>query len=760
MELRRKVLRDMRDNFLQFLAIFLIAALGVFAYSGLNSVRQGLISSMDRYYDEVNMADAWIYVKQATAGEMKAIKEIKHVTDAESRLVYTYTYDNKELELFAIEDNKISTPYLVKGEEFAEDKDGLWIDRDFAESNDYKVGDTIPVNDIDVEIKGIVLSAEKIYAPPTGEAINDFEIFGYAYISADYFKQLFGIYQPSQIVLTADDNSDDVIKNIISEVKDVLKDDYFTYIYGNSQSSINHINERIRQLTQFTYIFPALFYVLALLTMLTTMKRMVDKQKMQIGTMMSLGYSNSRILVHYMSYGIWMGLLGGVIGALTGFLVIPDVLIESFEHLAMVPYWDASFTPGSLLAVVAMVLVCVLAIVISCWKQLKVMPALILRGDTAKLGKHVLLERNKKLWDGFSFERKMIIRNIMRNKVRSSMGVIGVLGSIVLVLAGIGMSNSFDYTVYATYHDYYKYTNRIDIDSQDVKGEDLGLTDKFQYISDLSVEMKSDEKDDAEQYVALLTVADEGDYVLVPDKGKDKNVTDIDGLIISEKFADTLGVSKGDTIYWRYPSSDWGKIKIGLVVNSALPRVAFISRESFEKLDQTFMPTSIFTSMERKEITAKEGVNKIISIDSQEASFQKVCDSSKSIVYILIMAAVLLVVVVLVNLGVLNFTEMHREYATLKVIGLYPREIALLSFKENLILTLVGWIVGLPSAYAFVKVYMKMLSNDTIVCFSKIETSSFVIASAIILVCSLGVNVLLSKKLDTIDMVEALKANE
>lgn len=124
------------------------------------------------------------------------------------------------------------------------------------------------------------------------------------------------------------------------------------------------------------------------------------------------------------------------------------------------------------------------------------------------------------------------------------------------------------------------------------------------------------------------------------------------------------------------------------------------------------------------------------------------------------MAAVLLVVVVLVNLGVLNFTEMHREYATLKVIGLYPREIALLSFKENLILTLVGWIVGLPSAYAFVKVYMKMLSNDTIVCFSKIETSSFVIASAIILVCSLGVNVLLSKKLDTIDMVEALKANE
>lgn len=760
MELRRKMMRDIKKNFFQFLSIFFIAALGVFAYSGLICVRQGLVESMERYCDETNMADIWLYVDSTTEEQLEQVKNIAGVEEVQARLSYTYKYDGKELELISSDKNKISTPYYMEGEEYSEDKGGIWLDRDFAAANEYEVGDSIEINGTDVEIKGIIMSAEKIYAPSTGEAVTDFNIYGYAYMSSQQFEKLFGMYTVNQIMVIKDEDTS--VKNIISGVKEELGEHYYTYISGNAQSSINHINERIRQLTQFAYIFPALFYLLAVITMLTTMKRLVDKQKVQIGALMSMGYSNGQILRHYISFGIWIGLFGGITGAVTGYFIIPDVLIDSFEHLAMLPYWDKPFPYISIAAVVLMVVACVIGVFFSCKKQLKIMPALILRGSSEKKSsKHVFLEKRELFWEKLSYETRFTVRNVLNNKVRSVMGIIGVLGSIVLVLAGLGMKNSFDYTVEATYNDFYKYNTKIELSASDITGDELGLMDFYQYIEESSVEMKSDNADDAEQYVALITIVDEGEYVFVPGDEELTNVNDVDGLIISQKFAKTLDVQKGDTVYWRYPSGNWEKIKIGKIIKSSLPRVMFISSNAWEENGQDFVATSILTSAGVKDIKIEDNSDtKVTTIESQSDSMQKVCDSSKSIVYILIFAAILLVLVVLTSLGILNFTEMYREYATLKVIGLYPGEIAKLAFNENLILTLIGWLLGIPCAYEFVNVYMDMLSNDTIVCLPNIEPISFVISSAIILTCSLGVNLILGRKLESIDMVASLKSNE
>ncbi len=760
MELRKKMYRDMRDNFLQFFSIFLIAALGVFAYSGLNSARVGLINSMDKYYKETIIADLWVYTENPDKKNVEKIQEIELVDEAQSRLVYTYSYDNNEIELIVPEDNSLSKPYIIEGSEYSVDGEGIWIDRDFALSNGYQVGDIITINDIDVKIEGIILSSEKIYSPPSGEVITDFDIYGYAYMSKTYFEKIFGVYFTNQIIIKANDSSEGNLKNIISEVKDILGDKYYTYVKQDDQASANHINERKRQLLQFTYIFPGLFYILALLTMLTTMKRIIDKQKIQIATMMSLGYSKLQIVWHYMSYGLWIGIIGGVVGAIIGYLVIPDILIESFRHLAMVPYWDAPFTWESILAVVVMVLVCMFAIMISCFKQVRIMPALIFHGDSIRKIKHNILEKTT-LWNKISFKSQMTIRNITKNKMRTVMGIIGVLGSVVLVLAGLGMKDSFDYTVASTYNDFYKYESKVQIDDPNIKINSLGIDNGYQFIEESTVEFKNVDMSDDDKIQAMITVVDEGDFLFAPVEDGDVNLYSVEGITISTKLAEVLNVEEGDYVSWRLNGSDWKQFRIGLIVESALPRITYISVKDWEESDEEFEANAILTSTNSEKIKANtDGVKKVVSIEGQEASFQKVCDSSKSIVYIMIFAAILLVVVVLINLEIMNFTEMYRDYATLKVLGLFPGEIAMISFTENLVLTLFGWIVGIFIAYGFVDVYMQMLSNDTLVCLSKIENISVVISSAIILCCSLGVNLILSSKLRNVDMVEALKANE
>ena len=759
MELQKKMYCDIKSNFLQFFSILIIAALGVFAYSGLNSVRKGLIDSIDSYYEETNMANLWVYANNPTQENIDNIKKIDGIKEASGRLVYTHYYDNKELELIVSEENIILKPYLIEGEEYSPEEEGIWLDRDFADANKYKVGDIININSTDVTVKGIILSSEKIYAPPSGEVITDFDIYGYAYMSQEYFTKIFGGCYWNQIVLSVENITDEQMEVLIDEIKLVLGDKYFTYLSSDDNSSVKHIAERKKQLLQFTYIFPALFYILAILTMFTTMKRIVEKQKIQIATMMSLGYSNSQILWHYMSYGIWIGTIGGILGAVVGYYVIPDVLIESFRHLAKVPYWDYSFTLESILAVLVMVLVCVIAIIISCYKVLKIMPAFIFRGNGNKATKHITLEKLK-FWDKISFKWQMTLRNMYRNKVRTIMGIAGVLGSLVLVLAGLGMKDSFDYTVEATYNDFYKYTSKVQISDESLKGEEIGLKDTYQYIQEQNIELKKD-KDDSKQMQAMITIVDKGDYVFVPKDDVTVNVTKIEGVVISRKLAEVLDVSEGEELYWRYVTGEWKKIRIGMIVESALPRGLFASIDTWEKNGEVFKANAILSSTECANINeTNEGVIKVVSIDSQSASFQKVCDSSKTIVYILIFAAILLVVVVLVNLGIMNFTETYRDYATLKVLGLFPKEIAKMSFVENFILTMVGWLIGIPIAYKFVEIYMEMLSNDTLVCFSKIELSSFWISSLIIFACSFGVNLMLSTKLNTVDMVEALKANE
>lgn len=762
MELTKKMLRDIIKNKAQFLTIVFIATFGVLTFSGLDSVRQGLIQSSDEYYKTVNLANMWVYTKDDPTQELNKISKMEGITEVQARLTYNATSGKNQIKLFVSDDNEISKPYIISGAKYDVNADGIWLDDEFAKENNYKVGDSVTINNKELKIKGIILSAEEIYDPPAGNAIPDYKDNGYAYMSKRTFTNTYGFYMANQVLVTYGDSVNE--GEISKKIENVLGDKFVTYLMRDEQSSTNHINERIRQLTQFTYVFPALFFLLAVLTMLTTMTRLIDNQRTQIGTLMSIGYSNRRIRLHYLSYGLWMGLVGGGLGVVIGYKAIPEVLIQSFRHLAIVPYWDKPLTIGSFVSVAVMVVCCLLAVLMSCGSKLKVMPALVLRGNAQKIGKHTFMERIPFLWNRMSLNIKSTIRNISRNKVRSIMGIVGVLGSMVLILAGLGMKDSLNYTIDYTYNNLYQYNNKIEVTKSDTQVKDLKIGGTNQYIQEGTLEIRTDKE--GKKYTAMFSVVDDGNFICMKESsGNEVKISEVKGLVISDKFASTLGVKEGDNVNWRFLGGKWGDVKIGKVVINSLPKVLFVSKNTWSDLNQDFQPNALFSDNNEKNLTSyfhkKDNIeSKIITKESQRDSMQKVFDSTNSIIYVLLFAAILLVVVVLSSLGLLNYTEMEREYATLKVIGLYPVEIRVLAFKESLVLSFVGWVVGIPFGKIFVDVFMKILSNDTIVCLSHINFSSYILASVLVAGGALLINLLLSVKIGKINMVTSLKSNE
>lgn len=761
-ELIKKMLRDIVKNKGQFLTIIFMATLGVLVFSGLDSVRLGLIQSSNRYYKSVNLANMWVSADNVNSKELNKIKSINGVSNAQSRLTYIDMDGKKQIKLIASEKNDISKPYIIEGSNYNLNDDGIWLDNEFAKKNNYKVGKTIKINNKNLKIKGIILSAEEIYNPQLGDSIPDYKNNGYAYIPKKTFQAIYGGYATNEILVTYSDSANE--KVITKKIQDIIGSKFKTYTLRDEQSSTNHINERIRQLTQFTYIFPILFFFLAVLTMLTTMTRLIDSQRIQIGTLMAIGYSKRKIRLHYLSYGLCMGLIGGILGIVIGYKVIPQILIKSFRQLAIVPYWDQPLTIGSFISVAIMIGCCVIAAFVSCNNKLKEMPALVLRGSSQKIGKHTLLEKIIFIWRKISLNSKFTARNISRNKVRSIMGIFGVLGSMVLVLAGLGMRDSLDYTVNYTYDNLYKYNSKVEGSNKSKLINNLNISGKKQYIEEGNIEIRVDKN--AKKYCVMFSAVDKGNLIQVKNASGDSvNISKVNGLVISDRFAEKLGVKEGSIVNWRFPGKDWSTVKIGKIVVSSMPKMVFISKNTWKNINQKFYPTSVLSNKSKNYLNShlnkkSESISKITSKNRQVDSMQQVFHSTNSIIYVLLLTAILLVVVVLSSLGLLNYTEMEREYATLKVIGLYPIEIRILAFKENLILSFIGWLIGVPCGKIFVDIFMKILSNDTIVCLPHINMKSYIFASLLVAGGALVINLLLSIKIGKIDMVTSLKSNE
>ncbi|WP_407381997.1 ABC transporter permease [Methanobrevibacter sp.] len=734
-----------------------MAFLGVFVFAGVGGESVGLEVSVNDYYDATNLADGWIYSANLNDDFVDDVNDLSPTTDSERQLVLDSVGDfsnDPEITLHFIENNTISKFYLLEGEDVnVSDEDGVWLDKEFADAKDLKVGDNISFTfngvTIEKEIKGLGYSPEYVYHASDSSIIPDFNKMGFAYLSYKAFP-LSDV--PYNVLLVDFDGNPADYNDLLS---DKLDGDYNSFVEQSEHPSVSQFSEEIDQHKMMGDIFPVVFILIALLILLTTMTRIIAHQRTQIGILKSVGYTNRSIIFHYVSYGFWLVLAGAVLGLIIGPLTLPNLFYPSMSATYILPEWKPAWSMNFVYVAVLMVLSSLAVSFLAVRSISKENPADTIRPKAPKISSSGFVEKLG-FWNKLGFNIRWNYRDAKRNKFRALMTIIGVIGCTALLVSAFGM--------YDGMHDLkeWEYSQINHYDSKLIIDEEASISS----VDDIADEVNGDklmegaieiESDTAKKSGSLLVL---NDTSLVTPTDYDWNRIEIgdDEVSISQKMADLLDVGVGDTVKWHIMGSDkWVSTKIDKIHADPISQGFIMSADKLEDLDLNYTPTSIVTSEHvDKNYSDIKAVN---SMDDMTSSWDEMTESMMLLVYILIFFACLLAIVVLYNLGLLSFTEIEREIATLKVLGFKTSALRRLLLTQNLWFTAIGFILGLPVGYYILDI-MWQSSGDSFYILPSISLSNFILTAVITFALSILVNLMFSRKIKKLDMVESLKGVE
>ena len=538
--------------------------------------------------------------------------------------------------------------------------------------------------------------------------------------------------------------------------------------------------DRLRNIGQ---VFPVIFFLVAALISLTTMTRMVEEQRTQIGTLKALGYKKSAIAAKYICYAFFATLLGSVLGMLIGEKIIPYIIITAYGIMYhnVANTISIDYQPGfALIASAASVVCTVGATLFASGKELQETPASLMRPPAPKEGKRVLLERLTFIWKHLSFSWKSTIRNLFRYKKRLIMTVFGIAGSMGLMLVGFGIQDSISDIAAIQYRELQHYDGMVIEDSDATEEEHAEL---FEY-------MKENEQIAHCNRVQMTKIsAPKGSssvsiYLFVPESlsefakdvtlknritGETYELTD-EGAAISEKTASLLGLKVGDMIPLKKGDKEY-KVRVAVITENYMSHYLYMTPRVYE---QTFgeMPeyeNIVFTMQEDckddlemagTRILANPGALSISYTSSLASQVDRMLSTLDAVILVLIVSAGMLAFVVLYNLNNINITERQRELATLKVLGFYDGEVSQYVLRENVILTVLGIMFGAVFGILIHRYVITTVEVDAVMFGRNIKPLSFLYSGILTSIFSIVVNGVMHFKLKTIDMVESLKSVE
>ena len=761
--LKRKMLRDITRHKSQFISIFLMAFLAVFIYAGVGGEWRGLQVSADSYYTETNLADVLVMGNGYTDAQEQAVADIDGITSTERRLILKATGKRSsngsfanapELSLHFVEKGEISTFHLVEGEALdIQDEAGIWPDKRFCDANELTVGDTLTLSVAGMEtektIRGLIYAPEYVFAGDNGGLTPNFAETGIAYLSYKAFP-VPEYFAYSTILIKAES-----LAGLEDKVSDALDGRVAIYLEQSNHPSVAMFQNEINQHKMMGDLFPIVFLLVALLTMMTTMTRIVSSQRTQIGTLKAMGFKRGVILRHYVSYGFWLALAGAALGCVVGPLTLPLLFYPSMSSFYTLPEWKsvnhASFVIVSLLVVV----LCAAVTWLACSKQLRDTPAQTLRTKAPKISKHSFLEKTA-LWQRLGFNTQWNLRDAARNKVRSSMAVIGVLGCTALLVCAFGMNDSMKMLKKWQYEDINQFESKLNLEetATDEQIDAAMRAVSGEAVMESSIEIKAN----GIKRTASATITDGSSLIRLTDSGKNPIEWPENGVSLTKRMADILGVGIGDTVEWHiYGSESWVETTITQLDRNPTAQGLSMSREVFEKLGYDFRATSIVSA---ETVTERlDGVSIILSTTDIVAGWDDLTEAMMLMVYVLIVGAAVLSIVVLYNLGLLSFTEKERDMATLKVMGMKTKKLRGLLLTQNIWFSVIGFLLGLPCGMFLIKA-MTDASGDTFDFPLELTASTTVLSFVITFGFSVFVSLLFSKKIRRLNMVEALKTME
>lgn len=763
--LRKKLFRDMSRAAMQFLSIIALCALGTFAFSALDGTARMTRTTLNTYYEENNLADYWISLPTADRAALDKVAAVSGVTHVRARTTVdmdTTLSDDITVSVTAYDGAMdINIPLLREGELLDEnDKRGCLVEERFAVAQNLSLGSRIGVKlsgqEYDFVVRGIVVSPE--YIVVSNGLVANPDAYGYLLVNACAIPTL----PLTQIVANIDDDADsETVQAAIEEaVPDALVVD------RRSHASTARANNEAQMFENMTLIFPVLAYAVAALIVMTTLSRMIDNQRMQMGTLKALGFSSRQIRNHYLSYALVPSAIGAVLGTIIGHFTLPTLLWDTLLSQDEMPY---KLTPPISKPAWVMTALCVMMslgiLLYSYQKSAKECTAALLRPKPPKDGKRILFERIPFLWSRFSFNTKMVVRNLMRNKLRTFMSLVGLLCCTMLIITSFGLQDS----VTAMSINYYTRTLNYDVRAS-LKGT-VGTAESYERrldaeniecIMEKSVSLRAD----AGTRTVSLTVLE--DDQTMQHLGKNETFVKIQPgtAAVTYKLTKTLKLSIGDTIRLYLPGDDEPlSLVIGQIVQNNVSQGVYLDQttwESFRKGD--FTPTALQLKNPSADCLAlladMDEVDKIEYPAEQVDEMKRMLDTLSSVFSLLTGIALALAFVVCYNMGLMNFVERTREYATLKVLGYHQKEIRRLILRENNIITLIGVLMGILPGIMLIDAILHSCEPESGYYPGAPALSSIILACVITFCFSQLIQRLLVRKVRKIDMVEALKSVE
>ncbi len=751
------MLRDIAKHKAQFISIFLMAFLGVFVFAGVGGESVGLEVNVNDFYEDTNLADGWIYSMDINDLFLYQVDILGPTTQMERQYVVDSVADfdnDPDITLHFVENNTISKFYLVEGEKLdINDSDGVWLDKSFADAKGLKVGDNITFEfenyKMEKEIRGIGYSPEYVYHASSSSVIPDFNKIGFAYLSNKVFP---GDNISYNVLNVKFEGNPETYADLLSYHMDGY---YSSFVERSEHSSVSQFSEEMDQHKMMGDIFPVVFILIAMLILLTTMTRIITHQRTQIGILKASGFKNFSIILHYVSYGFWLVLIGSILGLILGPMILPQLFYPSMSATYKLPSWNPAWSMNFVYVAAAMVLMSLAVSFYSVKSISSEKPADTIRPKIPKVSTSGFVERWG-LWKRLSFNVRWNYRDAKRNKFRALMTIVGVIGCSALLVCAFGMYDGMNDLKEWEYNQINHYDSKLVIEENatDSQIDDVASDVNGDKLMESAIEIESDS---AKKSGSLL-VLNHTDLVTPTDY--DWNKVDIkdDEISISHKMADMLGVGVGDKVKWHIMGSDkWVNTTIDKIHADPISQGFIMSADKLEDIDLNYTPTSIVTEKHVNE--SYGGVKAANSMSDMTGSWDELTESMWLLIYILIFFASLLAVIVLYNLGLLSFTEIEREIATLKVLGFKTSALRKLLLTQNLWFTAIGFILGLPVGYAILAIMWES-SGDSFYILPSISLTNLLLTAVITFALSIIVNLMFSRKIKKLDMVESLKSGE
>ena len=529
-------------------------------------------------------------------------------------------------------------------------------------------------------------------------------------------------------------------------------------------------------------VFPIVFFAIATLVSLTSMTRMVEEQRQEIGTLKALGYNKFHIMLKYLIYSSLACIVGGVIGMNIGFQLLPRIIWDMYEMMYTLPEFIVSFNHQYSSLGLGLIYICIVgATLYTILREVKETPANLLRPKAPKYGKRVLLERINFIWKRLKFSQKVTVRNIFRYKKRFLMTIIGIMGCTSLILAGFGLKDSISSILPNQYEDIFDYDIMVSLktslsaEQKNSYTEELRQKEEIKDILETYMESGTAGKDDKSETVQIVVPNDKNEIdkmIKLRDvKTKERFELSEEGIIITDKLAELIGAKVGDTIKVTTNDDIEKEIKIVGITENYISHYVYMSKELYQQIYGEEYSTNVLLIQDNdlteeqeetvmQEMVAKNEVSTVTLTKTTMKTLDDTMNSLNYVVVILIVSAGLLAFVVLYNLSNVNISERIRELATIKVLGFYDREVYDYITRETIILTLIGIVLGLVAGY-FLNFYILGTCEINILRFEKvIYPLSYVYAVAITLVFSIIVNIVTYFALKKIDMIGSLKSVE